>query len=289
MVTAHWGIMNYQFDEYLMENPEEAIRQDLKTDPAAVRNQAIWCGVKPGIRILDVGCGSGKTSSILHEMIQPGGSLIGIDSSAERISYAKKKFGNKPGLEFNMCDFTHPLDRVAGGMVDGMGQFDLIWIRFVLEYFRHNALDIVKNLTACLKPGGSLCLLDIDNNCLNHYPLPDGMEAIILKLMERLETDYNFDPYAGRKLYSYLYDLNFKEIQVQLLPHHLIYGELRPEDHFNWILKLKVTSQKAKDLFEEYPGGHDAFFADFSKFFHDPRRFTYTSLIMAKGIKPTPV
>ena len=58
---------------FLMENPDESVRLDVKTDVEAVRNQAAWCGVKPGLRILDVGCGSGKTSSILHEMIQPQG------------------------------------------------------------------------------------------------------------------------------------------------------------------------------------------------------------------------
>ena len=270
--------MNCQSDKYLMENPEESVRLHVKTDPEALRNQAIWCGVQPGLRILDVGCGSGKASSSLHEMIQPNRSLLGIDLSAKRIIYAQNNFGGPPGLEFQACDFTHPLDE--------LGQFDLVWMRFILEYFRNNAFDIVNNLTSCLKPGGSLCLLDIDHNCLNQYPLPDGMGAIMCRLVERLEADYNFDPYAGRKLYTYLYDLSYTDIQVQLLPHHLIYGALRPEDQYNWIMKLSVISQKVLGLFEEYPGGQDGFFDDFSKFLNDPRRFIYSPLIMAKGKKP---
>ena len=28
---------------YLMENSEEALRLELKTDPEAVRGQAVWC------------------------------------------------------------------------------------------------------------------------------------------------------------------------------------------------------------------------------------------------------
>jgi ubiquinone/menaquinone biosynthesis C-methylase UbiE len=261
-----------------MENPKEAVRLHVKTDPEALRNQAIWCGVQPGIRILDAGCGSGKASAILHEMIQPNGSLLAIDSSTKRITYAKKNFGGQTGLEFRVCDFTHSLDE--------LGQFDLIWMRFILEYFRNNAFEILNNLTACLKPGGFLCLLDLDHNGLNHYPLPDGMGAIMDRLMERLEAGYNFDPYAGRKLYTYLYDLSYTDIQVQLLPHHLIYGALKPEDHYNWIMKLSVISQKVFGLFEDYPGGQDGFFDDFSKFLNDPRRFIYSPLIMAKGKKP---
>ena len=40
---------------YLMESPEEAVRLEMKTEPGAVRKQAQWCGVKPGLRVLDVG------------------------------------------------------------------------------------------------------------------------------------------------------------------------------------------------------------------------------------------
>ena len=69
-------------NSYLMENDEEAFRLDIKTDPEAVREQALWCGIKPGLRVLDVGCGPGKTTSILREMVQPNGQAVGIDFSA---------------------------------------------------------------------------------------------------------------------------------------------------------------------------------------------------------------
>ncbi|HMK65410.1 MAG TPA: methyltransferase type 11, partial [Thermodesulfobacteriota bacterium] len=63
--------------DYLMEDDEEAIRLDRKTDPSVVERQARWAGVKPGMRLADLGCGSGKTSSVLHELVQPGGEVIG--------------------------------------------------------------------------------------------------------------------------------------------------------------------------------------------------------------------
>ncbi|MFC1856773.1 class I SAM-dependent methyltransferase [Thermodesulfobacteriota bacterium] len=261
-----------------MENPEESVRLDVKTDVEAVRNQAVWCGVKPGLRILDLGCGSGKTSSILHEMIKPQGSLVGVDMSEDRIRYAKENFGRSSGIEFLVRDFCKPL-------ID-LGSFDLIWVQFVLEYFRKEAIDILKNLTTCLKPEGLLCLLDLDNNCLNQYPMTGPMEVVIKNIIQKLEKDYNFDPYTGRKLYTYLYDLNYRDIQVHLMPHHLIHGELRPQDHFNWNLKLKVASEKAPDVFDNYPGGKDAFFDDFGKYFRDPRRFVYSPLIIGKGKRP---
>ncbi len=263
---------------YLMENLEEAIRLEIKTDPEAVRKQALWCGLEPGLRMLDAGCGTGKITSILREMIQPGGRILGVDYSEERIHYAKQHYGQESGIDFQVYDLRDPLD--------GMGLFDLIWVRFFLEYFRVESPDIVRNLTACLKPGGYLCLLDLDHNCLNHYELPAKIEDILFQTMNRLEQEYDFDPYSGRKLYAYLYDLGFENIQVDLMAHHLIYGKIRDQDIFNWIKKLEVASAKNKELFENYPGGQNAIFADFTKFFLDPRRFTYTPLILCKGMKP---
>ena len=265
-------------NSYLMENLEEAIRLEIKTDPEAVRKQALWCDLKPGLRVLDAGCGPGKITSILHEMIQPDGTILGIDYSEERIHYAKQHYGQKEGIDFQIHDLRNSLD--------AMGLFDFIWVRFVLEYNREESPDIVRNLTACLKPGGYLFLIDLDHNCLNHYELPAKMDDILFQLMNMLECEYNFDPYSGRKLYAYLYDLGYRDIQLNLLAHHLIYGKIRDEDLFNWIKKVEIASLKTKELFKSYPGGHDAFFADFTEFFLDPRRFTYTPLILCKGMKP---
>lgn len=265
--------------EYLMENVEESIRLEVKTDPEAIRRQARWCGVKPGMRILDAGCGPGKTTSLLLEMIQPGGRAVGLDYSDKRIAYAKEHYGHLPGVDFQVHDLRDPLGK-------DIGLFDLIWVRFVLEYDIKESPDIVRNLTACLKPDGVLCLLDLDYNCLSHWELPSGMEEILHKIMAEVERHFNFDAYSGRKLYSYLYDLGYRDIAVDMVPHHLIYGAVREADAFNWTKKVEVASVRMKHLFEKYPGGYSAFFEDFRRFFHDPRRFTYTPLILCRGMKP---
>jgi SAM-dependent methyltransferase len=263
---------------YLMENQEETIRLEAKTKPGAVRSEAKWCGVKPGMHVLDAGCGPGKTTSILFRMIQPGGTIEGLDYSKERIEYAKGKYGSHGAIDFRVRDLRHPLDDAV--------LFDLIWARFVLEYNRKESSNIVKNLTSRLKPGGCLCLIDLDYNCLTHYELPSRMEHILFNLSNAAEKEYNFDPYIGRKLYAYLYDLGYENINIDVRAHHLFYGPIPENDMFNWIKKVEVVSAKNKQLFDSYPGGHDAFFLDFKRFFTDPRRFTYTPLILCKGTKP---
>ena len=50
--------------KYLMEDDQESVRLDRKTDPATVEKQALWAGLKPGMRVADLGCGAGKTTFI---------------------------------------------------------------------------------------------------------------------------------------------------------------------------------------------------------------------------------
>ena len=265
---------------YHMESLEESIRLEVKTNPEAFKKQALWCGVRPGMRVLDAGCGPGKTTALLQEIVQPGGEVLGMDFSDKRIAYARKNYGHLPGIDFQVHDLRDSLEVP--------GKFDLIWVRFVLEYNSKESPDIVRNLTACLKPDGYLCLMDLDHNCLSHWELPPGMQEILFKIMAELERYYNFDVYAGRKLYSYLYDLDFRNIEMNLFPHHLIYGKTQESDMFNWTKKIEVTSARMKHLFETYPGGYSTFFKNFRLFFNDPRRLTYTPLILCKGIKPLP-
>lgn len=265
-------------NDYLMENSDESLRLEMKTDVDAVRRQAAWCGIKPGMRVLDLGCGSGKTTRIFHGMVQPGGSVAGIDFSRERIDRAVKLYGKIPGIEFLVRDLRKP--------IKDAGRFDIIWMRFVLEYFRVESKEIVHRLKDLLNPGGWLCLLDLDYNCLNHYELPERMQTVLPKLMTLMDEKYNFDTFAGRKLYSYLFDGNYTNIEVGMMAHHLIYGKARESDIFNWTKKIEVTARKLEPVFTDYPGGIDGFKEDFKKFFVNPRRFTYTPLIMCRGMKP---
>jgi len=262
---------------YLMESDEETMRLESKTDPAVVEQQALWAGIRPGMRVADLGCGPGKTTAVLHKLVLPGGSIVGADISEKRIEYARTYYASR-GIELVCKDIRLPLDE--------LGSFDFIWIRFVLEYYRSNAFEIVRNVSRILKPGGILCLIDLDHNCLSHFGLSERLERAISKCARFLEEKFNFDFYAGRKLYSYVYDLGYEEIAASLSAHHLIYGALGSVDAFNWTKKLDMVSRKAGLAFDDYIGGPRELMDEFTRFFSDPRRFSYTPAICVRARKP---
>ena len=259
-----------------MESDEETLRLEMKTKSAVIRKQALWAGIKKGMRVADIGCGSGKTTSILYKLVQPGGIVVGVDGSEKRIKYAKEHYAHH-GIEFLCKDIREPFRNLE--------LFDFVWVRFILEYYRSSSFDIVQNISKIVKPGGILCLIDLDHNSLNYFGLSQKLERTILTVMKIIEESANFDPYIGRKLYSYLYKLGYQNIDMQVTAHHLIFGELKKTDAFNWIKKIKTVSQKIHFKYDEYEGGYEEFFEEFERFLNNPGRFIYTPVISSRGIK----
>ena len=261
----------------IMESDEETHRLDIKTDTNVIEKQALWAGLRPGMRIADLGFGSGKTTLCLHQLAQPGGETVGVDIEENRIEFAEDNYSEQ-GITYHCRDLREP--------ISDLGQFDFVWIRFVLEYHRSKIFDILNTIDGLLKPGGIICLIDLDYNCMTHYGMPKRLERALLGTISRLENNADFDPFVGRKLYSYLYDRKYTEIAVDVSPHHLIYGDLGEIDAFNWTKKIEIAAKNSGYGFEEYGGDYEAFRQEFIESFADPRRFTYTPVICCRGIKP---
>ncbi len=268
-----------QTNEYLMEDDEETLRLERKTDRKTLQCQAKWAGIRPGMRVADIGCGPGVTSSFLHDLVQPNGTVVGLDFSKKRIAHAKKQYSGET-IEFHCRDMLQPLD--------DLGMFDFVWVRFVLEYFLAGSFDIVKNISRIVKPGGILCLIDLDYNCLSHHGLSERLEKTLFAIMHELQEKTDFDPYAGRKLYSFLYDLGYEDLAVKVSGHHVLFGELQEADSFNWMKKVEIAPKRIGYTFPEYAGGHEEFLQEFWRFFSDPRRFTYSPIISCRGLKAKP-
>lgn len=262
---------------YFMESDDEALRLDLKTDGKIVETQALWAGIKPGMRVADLGCGAGKTTFHLNKLVQPAGETVAVDMADQRIQYAKSHYSGN-SISFLARDIRESLE--------DLGQFDFIWIRFVLEYYKVGCIEIVENACKVLKPGGILCLIDLDCNCLRFYGFPPRVEKTIRAISDLLEKNANFDAYVGVKLYSMIYDLGFVDIDVNVTPHNLIFGELRETDAFNMQKKVEVAGKIAGYPFDEYEGGFQEFCDEFEKSYLDPRRFVYMPLISCRGRKP---
>ena len=238
-------------NKYLMESDEEAFRLDMKTVTMDVEHQALWAGIKPGMRVADISCGAGKTTSILHRLVQPGGTAVGIDLSEKRLAYAQSHYGNI-GIDF--------LSRDIRASLEDLGTFDFVWVRFFLEYYRSTSFEIVQNISKIVKPGGTLCLIDLDHNGLNHYGLSERLEdGLSIPSLKFRKNSLTLIPMPGENCLSHLYRLGFTDISVDVTAHHVIYGPLNERDAFNWFKKVEIAAEKLGGSFEGYENGATEF------------------------------
>jgi ubiquinone/menaquinone biosynthesis C-methylase UbiE len=269
---------------YLMENKAEGLRLEIKTDPEIVKRQAAWAGIGPGMRVLDVGCGIGITTAALAELVGEDGHVVGLDASEERLEEARQRYGSKQ-VSFVQHDIRTPFRSRA--------PFDAVWARFILEYFRQEQAEIIANSAASLRIGGIYCAVDSDNNSITHYGHNDRVQRTMDDIMARLERDFNFDPYAGRRLFAHMNTLGYSNIKCMVEMHHLIYGQLSERDSYNWLRKVELTAKQSGCQFEayigeefaHYPSRYDAFVAEFTEYFTNPTRFCYTPLVLCRGEK----
>jgi SAM-dependent methyltransferase len=98
--------------------------------------------IRPGERVLDVGCGAGQTSL---EAARAGGHVLGVDVSARMLERARQRAAGS--AEFVLADAqTHPFEPAS---------FDAVISRCGLMFFADPAAAFA-NLCCALRPGGRL-------------------------------------------------------------------------------------------------------------------------------------
>jgi SAM-dependent methyltransferase len=123
--------------------------------------------LKPGMRLLDVGCGPGSVTSGFAQRVAPG-ETIGIDPSADVIATARSlasatAAGN---LTFEVGSIYEP--RFAAGT------FNAVFAHQVLQHLR-NPVDALRQMRALLAPGGVLGVRVVDWGSAIFYPESEGM------------------------------------------------------------------------------------------------------------------
>lgn len=96
--------------------------------------------VRPGERVLDVGCGTGELTARLAEL---GADVLGIDSSPAMIEAAREAY---PALSFEVVDVAE---------LDMDSNFDLVFSNAALHWVKR-AQTAANAMATALRPGGRL-------------------------------------------------------------------------------------------------------------------------------------
>ena len=107
------------------------------------RRRALLLGeLRPGDRVLDLGCGAGRFVAALREA---GADAVGVELAEGALERARR---NVPGADLRLLD--------PGGSVPlGHGEVDLVWCSEVLEHVP-DTIALLTEARRVLKPGGRL-------------------------------------------------------------------------------------------------------------------------------------
>ena len=172
---------------------------------------------RPGMRVLDLGCGTGELTRELHETLGAR-ETIGIDSSEEMLAKAKPTHG----LRFERADiatFPSPCPLPASGErvpQAGEGRFDLIFSNAALQWVRdHRAL--LPRLVSFLAPDGQIAIqMPANDDHPSHATAAEVAREFGVE--PRHDPLLPIDDYA-RALYSL--GLKRQNVRVQVYGHEL--------------------------------------------------------------------
>ncbi|MEC0210943.1 type I polyketide synthase [Paenibacillus ehimensis] len=178
ILTGRRSATDIMFPNASMRLVEGVYKQNLIADhfnevvaEQAVKHvqQVIGSGRRQGLRILEIGAGTGGTSEMLLSRFSPYGAHIQeygyTDISKSFLSYAKTKYKDQyPYLAYHILNIEEPIAEQNLAV----GQYDLVVATNVLHATR-NIRQTLRNAKALLKCKGVLLINEITENSLfNH-------------------------------------------------------------------------------------------------------------------------
>lgn len=123
-------------------------------------------GLQPGMRVVEIGCGSGNMICWLAGRVGTTGRVIGVDTSAESLEQARSQVQERgiQNVDF-LCGDVNQLSLPRASA-------DLAYCRFVLMHQRQPEIGL-QQMRNLLRPGGTVVCEELDlSRCFFDPPCP---------------------------------------------------------------------------------------------------------------------
>ena len=144
-------------------------------------------GLRPGMRVLDIGCGPGDVSFVAAGLVGPTGTVLGVDAAPTMIEMARTRAAEK-GLStvHFMCS---PIDAIALDQ-----PVDAVIGRLILMHLPDPAATL-RHLRSFVRPGGVIAFSENDitgTHSIPDMPLFGQVTAGIVRAFEAMGLSARF-------------------------------------------------------------------------------------------------
>ena len=159
--------------------------------------------LRPGLAVLDVGCGPGTITAGLAERVAPG-TVTAVDAEPGVLEEARRAVEGRglANVRFAVAD-VHDLDFPDDS-------FDIVHAHQVLQHVP-DPVRALREMRRVCRPGGLVAARDADFGGMVWHPRPPGMEDW-LPLYRAVARDAGGEPDAGRRLASWAREAGFTDI-----------------------------------------------------------------------------
>jgi len=184
-------------------------------------------GVPAGAKVIDVGTGFGPIPLELCGMGEV--HAVGIDRDEENLAVARRL-----AAELGDAGWLRPegsLTFTEGDAYDlpvEDDEFDLATSRLLFQHL-DDPSEAADELYRVVKPGGGVCVIDVDDALALTYPEPSDAFLRLQQAFRQLQETKGGDRFVGRKLSSYLERAGFTIISLVVLPQ-TAHGPSTPTD-----------------------------------------------------------
>jgi ubiquinone/menaquinone biosynthesis C-methylase UbiE len=158
--------------------------------------------LRPGMSLLDVGCGPGTITADLADFVAPG-TVTAVENAADVLAVARAA-SRSDSTAFVVSD-VHTL-----GFADDT--FDVVHAHQVLQHVVDPVLALREMRRVCT-PGGIVGVRDSDYGAFTWYPEVPELDEW-LRLYQRLARQNRGEPDAGRRLLAWAHRAGFTDVRV---------------------------------------------------------------------------
>ena len=158
--------------------------------------------LRPGLDLLDVGCGPGTITVDLARRVAPG-RVVGLDVSAEPLAEARDLADRADvPVTFEVGDVY----RLAAADAS----FDVVHAHQVLQHLT-DPVAALREMARVCRPGGVLAVRDVDYAAVAWFPADEGLDRW-LELYHRVARANAAEPDAGRRLLSWALAAGLRDV-----------------------------------------------------------------------------